>query len=296
MKSDPIVSIVVVNKNHGQMLDNTLQSYMAQTFKNSELICVDGNSTDNSLDVIAKYPEIVLISEDDKSGAGAFAKGIAKARAQYLVLGNSTDFLVDPNFVSSAIELLQKNQAISLVFGNVVTCDSPTVSYNSLESYQSNNFGSYKKNFSYWLIHGETFHEHACVIRREVFDALFEDFADYLESIDKLDDDLFLTLRYRFHSHGFRAEYLPFDALAVVNHENRISVDQRKYFLRHLKVYNTQMKQFRRNFIKKGYKFVSVEGDDVEVMGLLPLLKLRLVLIYLEVRGFLGNLYRKFFK
>jgi GT2 family glycosyltransferase len=297
VKSSPVISIVVVNKNHGEMLDNTLQSYITQTFKKSELICIDGKSTDNSLSVLAKYPDIVLISEADKSGAEAFAKGITKARSKYIILGNSTDFLIDQNFVASAIDLLESNKAISLVFGKVVSFDRSTISYNSLESYQSNNFGNYKKNFSYWLIHGETFHEHACVIRREIFDTLFEDFADYFESIDKLDDDLFLTLRFRFHSHGFRADFIPLDVLAVANHENRISVDQRKYFLRHLEFYNVQMKQFRKNFIKKGgYKFISVEGDDAEFMGSISFLRLKLILIYLEVRGFLGNLYRKIFR
>jgi glycosyltransferase involved in cell wall biosynthesis len=293
----PIMSIVMANKNHGLLVEKTLNSYINQSFNDFEIICIDGDSKDNSIRVISKFTGVKLFSEPDKSGAEAFAKGIQRARSKYIMLGNSTDFLIDENFISSAITYLEMNESISLVFGKVATFNIESKSFQAVDSYTKSNFGDYQRNFATWLVSGETFHEHACVIRRDIFNIIFEDLSDYFESIDKLDNDLFLTLRYRFHAYGFRAEYLPLDVLGVVNHENRVSVDQRKHFLRHLEFYNFQMKQFRKNFIKgEKYKFVSVGGTDTEVISSALLLKLELLLFFLKIRGILSNFYRKILK
>jgi GT2 family glycosyltransferase len=122
---------------------------------------------------------VKLFSEPDKSGAEAFAKGMQRAQSKYVMLGNSTDFLIDKNFVSSAIAYLEGNNKISLVFGKVATFDIKSKAFQAIDSYTKSNFGDHQRNFVNWLVSGETFHEHACIIRREALNTIFEDLSGY---------------------------------------------------------------------------------------------------------------------
>ena len=53
------LSIITINYNDADGLKKTLESVAAQTYPNIEHIIVDGNSTDNSVDVIREYAEQV---------------------------------------------------------------------------------------------------------------------------------------------------------------------------------------------------------------------------------------------
>ena len=50
-----LISVVVTNYNHASYLDQRIESLLAQTYPNLEIIIVDNCSIDNSLDVLSKY-------------------------------------------------------------------------------------------------------------------------------------------------------------------------------------------------------------------------------------------------
>ena len=50
-----LISVVVTNYNHASYLDRRIESLLAQTYPNLEIIIVDNCSIDNSLDVLRKY-------------------------------------------------------------------------------------------------------------------------------------------------------------------------------------------------------------------------------------------------
>jgi glycosyltransferase involved in cell wall biosynthesis len=287
----PLLSIVLVNRNHGELIEATLKSYINQSFSEFEIICIDGASDDDSIRLISQFPDVKLFSEPDKSSAEAFAKGMQLANSKYIMLGNSTDALIDENFISSSINYLERNQKISLVFGEVASFDLASNTFHKIDSYTQDSFGDYQKNFVTWLKTGETFHEHACIMRKDVLDFLFSDLTVYFKYIQGLDDDLFLTLRYLFHTNGFRSQFIDLLALGVANHENRISVDQRTFFLNHLDVYNRSLELFRQTLRRKArYRFISMNKDIPEKLGLFKFLEIKL---FLEFRAFKKRL-RKF--
>lgn len=97
MLSNIKVTIITICYNSQKTIKNTVESVLNQTYKNIEYIIVDGNSTDNTLDIIKEYESdfgdrLILISEPDKGIYDAMNKGISKATGALIGIINSDDF------------------------------------------------------------------------------------------------------------------------------------------------------------------------------------------------------------
>lgn len=97
MKNYPKISIVTVNYNNGDFIEETIKSVLDQNYPNLEYIIIDGESTDGSLDVIKKYEDRLTywISEKDNGQYDAINKGFAKASGDILAWINSDDKYLD---------------------------------------------------------------------------------------------------------------------------------------------------------------------------------------------------------
>ena len=96
------LSIITINYNDADGLKKTLESVAAQTYPNIEHIIVDGNSTDNSVDVIREYESTLAsshstfasslkwLSEPDKGIYNAMNKGIEIALGKRVVNDDHT--------------------------------------------------------------------------------------------------------------------------------------------------------------------------------------------------------------
>ena len=62
----PKVSIVTPTFNSAPTLRETIESVLAQDYKNWEHIVMDGGSTDGTLDILRSYPHLQWVSEKDK--------------------------------------------------------------------------------------------------------------------------------------------------------------------------------------------------------------------------------------
>lgn len=92
----PRISIVTPNYNYGSFLEETLRSVLLQGYPNLELIVVDGQSKDHSLDVIRKYEPWITrwVSERDRGQADAINKGFAWVTGDVCNWLNSDDLLM----------------------------------------------------------------------------------------------------------------------------------------------------------------------------------------------------------
>ena len=72
------LSIIIPTYNSGKFLEQALLSIFNQTYKNIELIIIDGKSTDNTVDIIKKYESSIYywISEKDSNPADATNKAL----------------------------------------------------------------------------------------------------------------------------------------------------------------------------------------------------------------------------
>ncbi|HTE02446.1 MAG TPA: glycosyltransferase family 2 protein [Mucilaginibacter sp.] len=91
----PKISIITPSFNQGQYIEETIRSILLQNYPNLEYIIIDGGSTDNTLEIIAKYSPWISywISEKDNGQAGAINKGLTQSTGDIVNWINSDDYL-----------------------------------------------------------------------------------------------------------------------------------------------------------------------------------------------------------
>lgn len=72
------ISIVIPSLNQGQYLESCLLSIVNQCYPNLEIIVMDGGSEDETLEILARYNDVITFwsSEKDSGQAYALSKGI----------------------------------------------------------------------------------------------------------------------------------------------------------------------------------------------------------------------------
>lgn len=123
----PLLSIITINFNDSNGLENSIKSLADQDFKDVEYIIIDGGSSDGSVEVIKKYEKIVdhWRSEPDKGVYDAMNKGLKFVTADYVYFLNSGDIFHDNKVLSEINKLLQENLP-DILYGNVMDVDSVT--------------------------------------------------------------------------------------------------------------------------------------------------------------------------
>lgn len=113
------VSIVTICYNSGKTIEDTIKSIAAQTYPNIEYIIVDGESTDNTLEIVNKYRNVVtkVICEKDKGISDAFNKGIKASTGELIGIVNSDDILL-PETVQYIVENIEKDT--DCIHGNMI--------------------------------------------------------------------------------------------------------------------------------------------------------------------------------
>lgn len=120
MNSQPLVSVIVPNFNHARFLPTRLESILAQTYNNIELILLDDHSSDNSAEILEGYrdnPFVSVIIINDHNSGSTFRQwdlGIQHAKGDLIWIAESDDSS-DPSFLESLVEafLSVPNCAIS---------------------------------------------------------------------------------------------------------------------------------------------------------------------------------------
>lgn len=88
----PKISIIIPNYNNARYLNMAIQSVLAQTYKDYEIIIVDDGSTDNSRDIVARFGNAVrYIYQENQGLAGARNTGIQAAKGELIGLLDADD-------------------------------------------------------------------------------------------------------------------------------------------------------------------------------------------------------------
>ena len=100
---EPLVSIITVTLNSEKYLEETLKSIKNQKNKDYEVIIIDGESIDTTIEIIKRYKDLInfCLIEKDSGIYDAFNKGLKYANGKYIVFVNSDDVLTP-----EALELL----------------------------------------------------------------------------------------------------------------------------------------------------------------------------------------------
>ena len=109
-QNNPLISIVILNYNAGDLLIDCIDSIQNSNYKNFEIILVDNVSKDNSHKKCKeKFPDIKLIENSENLGyCEGNNVGIREAKGQFVVILNP-DTIVEPSWLSELLLAYRKN-------------------------------------------------------------------------------------------------------------------------------------------------------------------------------------------
>ncbi len=121
------ISIVIISYNSAGFLKDNIASLLRQTVPFKEIVVVDNNSQDNSLELLRQYNDIHLIALDRNSGYAAGANTGIRASTSSLVVVANADIILDDDFNRLVIDRFQSNREIALLSPLLLRFDKKTV-------------------------------------------------------------------------------------------------------------------------------------------------------------------------
>ncbi|MEJ7694267.1 glycosyltransferase family 2 protein [Daejeonella sp.] len=148
----PSVSVVILNWNGLNYLQQFLPSVFASTYPNLRIIVGDNASTDSSVEFIrANYPQIEVITNDNNYGfAGGYNKVLDQIDSDYFILLNS-DVEVQPQWIQPVIDLMESDAQIA-------TAQPKILSYKEKDKFEhAGAAGGFLDMFGYPFCRGRIF-------------------------------------------------------------------------------------------------------------------------------------------
>jgi len=108
--SEPLISIIVAVFNGAKTLQKCIDSVARQTYKNKELIIIDGGSKDGTVDLLEENHEKIScwISEPDRGIYNAWNKGLMQAKGEWICFLGADDYFWDAHVLEHIGEFLVK--------------------------------------------------------------------------------------------------------------------------------------------------------------------------------------------
>ncbi|QQL51234.1 glycosyltransferase family 2 protein [Mucilaginibacter ginkgonis] len=115
------VSVIIPNYNHSEFLRQRIDSVLAQTYQNIEVIILDDCSPDDSREIINEYKyhqkvsEIVFNTANSGSTFKQWQRGIALAKGEYIWIAESDDWC-EPTLLATLMDGLRNNPTTGIAF------------------------------------------------------------------------------------------------------------------------------------------------------------------------------------
>ena len=117
-------SIVMPSFNHARFIERSLNSVLNQEYERTELIVMDGGSSDGTREILERYSPHIAVwrSERDAGQSDALNKGFAHATGDILGWLNSDDLYL-PGAMHHAAHIFAAHPHIDVVYGDWMTVD-----------------------------------------------------------------------------------------------------------------------------------------------------------------------------
>jgi glycosyltransferase involved in cell wall biosynthesis len=108
MTSGPLVSAIIPTYNRADVVCRAIDSVLAQTYRNREIIVVDDGSSDDTQSKLAAYgSQITVITQKNSGPSKARNLGVALSRGEIIAFLDSDDYWL-PTKLERQVELLEK--------------------------------------------------------------------------------------------------------------------------------------------------------------------------------------------
>ena len=126
----PLVSIILLNYNGKQYIQQCVESILNSDYNNFELIIVDNNSTDKSIDIVESKTNdarITIIRSNKNLGFAAGNNlGAQCAKGDYIVLLN-IDTVVDTRWLTEVISVMEHDDTIGAAQPKILALDNKII-------------------------------------------------------------------------------------------------------------------------------------------------------------------------
>lgn len=198
---EPLVSIIIPHWNHREVLADCLISLRNTEYNALEIIVVDNNSEDDSVNYVQEhFPKIHLIENSDNRGfAGGCNDGASRANGKYLVILNN-DTTQAPNWIDHLVEYMESHPQVGVAQPKLINANNTELfDYSGaaggfMDRYafpfaRGRIFDAIEKDTGQYDTPIQTFWASgtACILRREVYQqvGLFDEtFFAHMEEID----------------------------------------------------------------------------------------------------------------
>lgn len=113
------MSIIVTSYNHAEYLERRMDSLLAQTYDNLEIIVIDDCSTDGSFEVLkeySKYQHIKIITLTENGGyAKACNLGVQLSKGNYIMFAECDDY-DEPDHIAILMMDLKNNESVGVAY------------------------------------------------------------------------------------------------------------------------------------------------------------------------------------
>ncbi|MBQ6218260.1 MAG: glycosyltransferase [Methanosphaera sp.] len=144
LNKTPLVSVIVVNRNGASHLTRLLNSFVEVTdYPNYEIIMVDNDSTDNSIEIIESHDELPLtLIKNEKNETFSYANNQAVdiSKGEYLLFLNN-DIKPLKGWLTHLVNTMQTNEGVGAVGAKLIYPECGSSKINREKSYMLQHTG-----------------------------------------------------------------------------------------------------------------------------------------------------------
>lgn len=120
MSDHPLVSVIIPSYNHARYVAGAIESVLAQTYPNLELIVIDDGSKDNSHEVISGYADdprvTVILNTENRGQSYVINRALEMAKGEFISLLPSDDWYLPRKTELQVAKFFESGLDIGVVY------------------------------------------------------------------------------------------------------------------------------------------------------------------------------------
>lgn len=110
MPKNPTVSVVIRTKDEALWIGKVLRFFKSQTFQDFEIIIVDSESNDNTVEIVQKFPvKLIRIKQKDFNYSYALNLGIKESKGKYICIISGHSIPISDTWLSDGLKNFNDN-------------------------------------------------------------------------------------------------------------------------------------------------------------------------------------------
>jgi glycosyltransferase involved in cell wall biosynthesis len=122
--SSPLVSVIMAAYNAAEHIGEALDSALAQDWRPLEIVVVDDGSTDDTAAIVARYPDVVYVRQENQGPSAARNTAAENSSGEFLANFDSDDLLPTTR-VGDQVRFLLAHPELGAVFGRQAWMNAP---------------------------------------------------------------------------------------------------------------------------------------------------------------------------